>query len=124
MDTVSNALSKIKNASMAGKKEVQLKKSNQVSSIAKILKEEGFIDGYSENGNVIDVTLGFIGKEPKITHFEKVSNPGQRSYISVNNLRPVLNGRGIGIVSTSKGIMTVERAKVENIGGEYICKIW
>lgn len=124
MDTVSNSLSKIQNASMAKLKTVELKNSHQVLDIVRILKNEGFIDSYTEKGKIIEVTLGYTDRDPKITHFEKVSNPGQRAYVGCNDLKPVLNGRGIGIVSTSSGVMSLEEAKSKKIGGEYICKIW
>ena len=124
MDTVSNALSKIQNACMTKSNTVELKSNKVVKEIVRILKEENFIDDYSIKDRVIAVELGYVNKESKITHIEKVTNPGRRIYISGKDLKPVLNGRGIAIVSTSKGIMSGDDAKMKNIGGEYICKIW
>lgn len=124
MDTVSDALSKIKNGSMANQENVELKFSNEVLEIVKILKDEAFIDDYSSDKKEIVVTLGYVGREPKITNLQRISKPGQRVYIRASELKPVLNGRGIGIISTSKGLMTIDEAKSKNLGGEYICKIW
>jgi small subunit ribosomal protein S8 len=124
MDTVSNALCKIKNASMANLKQVEVKNNKIVKEIVRILKEEGFIDNFVEKGRKIEVSLGYTGKDRKITRITKVSNPGQRIYVRNKELKPVLNGRGIAIVSTSSGVMTGEGAKAKGLGGEYICKIW
>lgn len=124
MDTVSNALSKIQNACMTKSNTVELKANKVVKAIVKILKEEGFIDDFSEKDRSVVVELGYIDRQPKITHVEKVTNPGRRVYVSGKELKPVLNGRGVAIVSTSKGIMSGDEAKMKNIGGEYICKIW
>ncbi len=124
MDSVSNALSKIKNACMVGKKQVELKSSNLVREIVAILKKESFISDYSEKDGKISVSLSYMGREPKMTHLKRISKPGQRRYIRSGEIKPVLNGRGIGIISTSGGIVTSEDAKAKGLGGEYICQIW
>lgn len=124
MNLTSNALTKIKNACLANKKQVELKSNKVVRAIVRILKEEGFIADYEENDGAVNLMLDYIGKEPKITEIKSVSKPGQRIYVRSHELRPVLSGRGIGIISTSSGVMTVDEAKSKKLGGEYICKVW
>jgi small subunit ribosomal protein S8 len=124
MDLTSNALTKIRNASLANKKTVDLRSNKVVRAIVKILKSEEFIIDYKENDGTVTVDLGYDGKIPKISQLQKVSKPGQRIYVRSNQLRPVLSGRGIGIISTSSGVMTIDEAKAKKLGGEYICKIW
>lgn len=94
--------------------------------ILKVLQEEEMIEGFEEiKDGEIQVELSYIdGKEPVVSHFKRVSKLGQRIYVSNKEIIPVLNGRGIAILTTSKGIMTGARAKGEGLGGELICKIW
>lgn len=124
MDTIANCLSKIKNAVRAEKREVVLKNSKIVEAIVKVLKEERFIDNFEMTDEGIVVSLLFDGKKSVITDVKRISKGGLRVYVDAKNLKPVLSGRGIGIISTSKGVMTVENAKKQNIGGEYLCQIW
>lgn len=94
--------------------------------ILKVLKEEEMIQGFEEKEDgEIEVELSYIdGKEPVVRHFKRVSKLGQRIYVSNKEIVPVLNGRGIAILTTSKGIMTGAKAKGEGLGGELICKVW
>lgn len=124
MDFTANALTKIKNACLVNKKEVELKTNKVVRSIVEILRDEGFIADYKENNGKVMVQLGYDGKQPRITELKKVSKPGQRIYVRSHQLRPVLRGRGIGIISTSSGVMTADEARAKKLGGEYICKVW
>jgi len=98
--------------------------------IANILKEEGYIIGFEEvknpNGNKLNLTLkyGENKKERVIVGLKRISKPGLRVYAGVNELPRVLNGLGIAIVSTSKGIMTDKKAREQNLGGEVLAYIW
>lgn len=122
---IADALTKMQNAVMAGKRKVSVPKKNTVIYILGILKEEGFITDFKIGEENIDVELAFNEKGmPMARNFKTVSKPGQRIYVSYKDLVPVFNGRGIGIVSTSAGIMSSHKAKARKLGGEYICKIW
>lgn len=124
MDIIADALTRIRNAGQKKKKEVILKRSKVIDSMVEILKDENFINNYDMKDGEIMVELRYRDDEHAITSLEKVSKPGQRIYVKASELTPVLSGRGIGIVSTPHGVMTVEEASEKGIGGEYICKIW
>lgn len=96
------------------------------SEILKVLKEEEMIKNFEKKDERnIEVEPAYDeGKEPVITHLERVSKPGQRIYVSNEEIVPILNGRGICILTTSSGIMTGAVAKGKGLGGEYLCKIW
>ena len=103
-------------------------------SIAKILKEEGYIaayelaDGKSANQKILRVRLKYVGerrdRKSIITGLERVSRPGRRVYTGKNEIPWVLSGMGIAIISTPKGVMTGQRARQLGVGGEVLCKIW
>lgn len=124
-DTIADTLTRLKN-SVERKKEVSLISDNKMNRyILDILVKEGFIESYSEVEGGIEVILSYNdGGEPVVMNFKKVSKPGQRIYVGSNDIVPVMNGRGISIISTSKGIMTGAQAKSQGVGGEYICNIW
>lgn len=124
MDHVANALARIKNAVKVEKDVVELRKTNIVSAVVEIMEREGFIAGYEEDGDVIRVTLLYDNGVSAITDLKRVSKGGQRVYVGAGELKLVFGGRGIGIISTSQGIMTVTEAREKNVGGEYICKMW
>ena len=124
MDQISDALTRIRNGCEANLPEVTLRKNKVVTSIVKILEAEGFIDGFEETDDGLTVALSYDNRTPVIQNLERVSKGGQRVYVGAAELEPVLGGRGIGIVSTSQGVMTVEDAREKKVGGEYICKIW
>ena len=108
--------------------EVRVPSSNIKKEIARILKEEGFIEEYKiEDENTqgtIVLTLKYKNKERVITGLRRISKPGLRVYCKNNEIPKVLNGLGIAIISTSKGIMTDKQARKENIGGEVLAYIW
>jgi small subunit ribosomal protein S8 len=124
MDQIADALTRIRNGCEANLPEVTLRKNKVVTAIVRILAREGFVDGFEENDNELTVALSYDNRTPVIQHLEKVSKGGQRVYVGVPDLELVLGGRGIGILSTSQGVITVEEAMEKKIGGEYICKIW
>ena len=127
-DVIADMLTRIRNASNAKHETVDIPASNMKKSIADILVEEGYIKGYQviEDGKqgIIRVTLKCIGKQKVISGLRRVSKPGLRVYSSCEDMPRVMNGLGIAIVSTSKGIMTDKKARKENVGGEVIAFVW
>ena len=128
-DTIADMLTRIRNANQMRYEEVQVPASNIKKEIARILKEEGFIKDYKiENDDAqgtIVVTLKYTDKKERvITGLKRISKPGLRVYAAKNEIPKVLNGLGIAIISTSKGIMTDKQARKENIGGEVLAYIW
>lgn len=129
-DNVADMLTRIRNANMIRHRIVYVLKTKCNISIAKILKEEGYITEYSEfeenKKQYLLISLRYYGihKKPVITAIKRTSKPGLRIYVNKKNLPNVLSNLGIAILSTSKGIMTNQKAKVLGIGGEVICYIW
>lgn len=129
-DTISDMLTRIRNANMIGHQIVQIPATKMSFAIASILKEEGFVEEfeyYDENQRkYLLVSLKYLGKsrEPVIAKLKRVSKPGLRVYANSKKLPVVLNNLGIAILSTSKGIMTNIKAKELGIGGEVLCYIW
>jgi len=129
-DTISDMLTRIRNANMVKHQIVQIPSTKMSLSIAEILKTEGFIEdleAYEEDGKKhILISLKYIGKsrKPVIYKIERVSKPGLRVYSKSNQLPKVLDNLGIAIISTSKGIMTNLKARELGIGGEVLCYIW
>ncbi len=128
-DTIADMLTRIRNANSMRYNEVNVPASNLKISLAKILKEEGFIEDYKiENDNVqgtIVITLKYgQNKERVITGLKRISKPGLRVYAKASEVPKVLNGLGIAIISTSNGMMTDKEARKQNLGGEVLCYIW
>ena len=117
-------LIRIKNAVMRKKDFVEVPNTKINKHILEVMKNEEMIEDFEEKERMIEVTLKYDANEPVIIHLERVSKPGQRIYVSSNEIVPVMNGRGISVISTSKGIMTGAMAKSQNLGGELICQIW
>ena len=128
-DTIADMLTRIRNANAMRYQEVSIPASNLKVSLAKILKEEGFIEDYKVvNDNVqgtIELTLKYgQNKERVITGLKRISKPGLRVYAKAGEVPKVLNGLGIAVISTSHGVMTDKEARKENLGGEVLCYIW
>jgi len=127
-DVIADMLTRIRNASNAKHPTVDVPASNMKKSIADILVEEGYIKGYQvvEDGKqgIIRITLKYVGKEKAITGIRRVSKPGLRVYSTASEMPRVMNGLGIAIVSTSKGVMTDKKARKENVGGEVLAFVW
>ena len=129
-DTISDMLTRIRNANMVKHQIVQVPATKMSLAIAGILKEEGFIEdfeSYQENKRqYLLISLKYTGKsrKPVISEIKRVSKPGLRVYASSKTLPRVLDNLGIAIVSTSKGVMTNLKAKNFGIGGEVLCYIW
>jgi small subunit ribosomal protein S8 len=129
-DTISDMLTRIRNANMVKHQIVQIPATKMSLAIADILKQEGFIEdfeSYEENRKkYILISLKYLGKDrkPVICKLERVSKPGLRVYSNSKKLPKVLDNLGIAIISTSKGIMTNLKARELGIGGEVLCYIW
>jgi small subunit ribosomal protein S8 len=127
-DTVSDFLTRIRNAGQARHKTTEVPASKLKMAIAKILKEQGFLSDfeYVDDGvqGKIVLTLRYHKREPAIKVMKKVSKPGRRIYSPADKLPRVKNGLGIAIISTSRGVMTDKQARKENVGGEVLCTIW
>ena len=128
-DVIADMLTRIRNAGTARHETVDIPASNMKKAIADILLEEGYVKGVQviEDGRqgIIRVTLKYgQGKKNTIHGIRRVSKPGPRIYSNCEDMPKVMNGLGIAIVSTSKGIMTDKRARKENVGGEIIAFVW
>ena len=130
-DTLADMLTRIRNANLMRYEEVSVPSSKIKNEIARILKEEGFIKDYKINSeensaqSTIVLTLKYTDKKERvITGLKRISKPGLRVYAKNDEVPKVLNGLGIAIISTSKGIMTDKEARKENIGGEVLAYIW
>jgi small subunit ribosomal protein S8 len=130
IDTISDMLTRIRNANMVRHQIVQIPSTTITLSIANILKEEGYISDfdYIEQRNLkfLLLCLKYNGpkRQPIITSIKRISKPGLRIYVGKKNLPNVLGNLGIAILSTSKGLMTNHQARTQGIGGEVICYIW
>jgi small subunit ribosomal protein S8 len=124
-DPIADLLTRILNGNMAGKTQVNDQFSKIKAEILRILKNEGFIEGYAQDERNLRVTLKYTEDgERVITNIKRVSRPGLRVYCSKDELPKVLNGLGIAIISTSKGVLTDLEARQANIGGEVLCTVW
>lgn len=131
-DPIADLLTRIRNAILAGHKVVEAPASNLKKEIARILFEKGYILSYKvveaedNNQGVLKIALKYNQKsrKPAIKKIERASRPGLRRYVGVEEMPRVLNGLGIAIISTSKGLMTDKEAKKENIGGEVLCYVY
>ena len=128
-DVIADMLTRIRNANNAKHETVDVPASNMKKAIADILKEEGYIAGYQivEDGKqgVIRITLKYgRGKQRVIQGLRRISKPGLRIYTNCEDMPKVMNGLGIAIVSTSKGIMTDKKARELNVGGEVLAFVW
>jgi len=129
-DPVADYSTRLRNANQAGLKTVEIPSSNIKKEITKILVDQGFILNYKiidDNlQGIIKIALKYdkITSEPVIKNLQRVSKPGLRKYSNSKTIPRVLNGLGISIVSTSKGLMTGKKAKSENLGGEIICNVY
>ena len=127
-DPIADMLTRIRNASRARHVEVSMPASRTKLAIAEILKEEGFIEDFSEahDGPRKDITikLKYVGKVPVVSGLKRISKPGLRVYASKTEIPRVLGGLGVVIVSTSQGIMTGAQARKSQLGGEILAYVW
>jgi small subunit ribosomal protein S8 len=126
-DPVADMLTRIRNAQMAEKSIVQIPSSNLIKSIAQVLKDEGYVNDFNihqmGNKKIIEISLKYYAGLPVIEKIQRVSKPGLRIYKSSNDLPNILDGLGIAIISTSKGVMTDRNARLSGVGGEVLCVV-
>ncbi len=128
-DPIADMLTRIRNAGRAKFNSVDIPGSNLKLELAKVLKEEGYIRNYKfvkdNKQGVLRVYLKFGPENQHVIYeLERVSKPSRRVYVKSNELKPVLSGTGVAILSTSKGIMTDKEARTQNVGGEVLCRVW
>ena len=128
-DPIANMLTLVRNASRARHEKVDIPHSKLLASLAALLKSEGFIDNFrvikDNKQGVLRIFLKYtVNNQPVIKGLKRESKPGRRIYMRRENIPAVLSGLGVGILSTSKGILTDFEARKQSIGGEYICSIW
>lgn len=126
-DPISDMLTRIRNAQMASKAAVVMPSSKVKVAISKVLKDEGYIDDYSvstvDDKVMLELVLKYYAGRPVIERIDRVSKPGLRIYRGVDSIPVVMNGLGVAIVSTPKGVMTDRKARANNIGGEVLCVV-
>jgi len=127
-DPISDMLTRIRNAIAVNKNEVKMPFSKIKQNVAELLKKSGFIDDVAVVGEGIEkslhLTINQKNSNARISEIQRVSRPGKRHYATVDKIPTIKQGRGIVIVSTSKGLMTGDEAKSQRIGGELICKVY
>jgi len=123
-DPIADMLTRIRNAQMTEKATVEMPSSKVKAAIARVLKDEGYIDGFKVTGEqkpVLEIALKYYAGRPVIERIERVSKPGLRIYRAKDEIPKVMNGLGIAIVSTSHGVMTDRKARASGVGGEVLC---
>ncbi|MGB5376500.1 30S ribosomal protein S8 [Muriicola sp.] len=129
-DPIADYLTRVRNASRAGHRVVEIPASNLKKEITKILFDQGYILSYKFEDNTVQGTIKIAlkydkqTKEPVIKKIQRISKPGLRKYAASEDLPRVLNGLGVAIVSTSHGVMTSKQAKKDNVGGEVLCYVY
>ncbi len=128
MDPIADMIVQIKNASLSGKESVVFPYSKLKLAILDVLLKEGFIKSFGKKGKkvvkFIEVVLAYDENGPKVSDISRISKTSKRVYQKAKELRPVKNGFGIAVISTSKGLMSDKMARVEKLGGEILFKIW
>jgi small subunit ribosomal protein S8 len=124
-DPIADMLTRIRNAQLSEKTSVMMPASKLKAAIAQVLKDEGYVEDFvvhESNGKpVLDISLKYYAGRPVIEKIERVSRPGLRIYKASDKLPNVMNGLGVAIVSTSKGVMTERKARASGVGGEVLC---
>jgi small subunit ribosomal protein S8 len=127
MDTIADMLTNIRNANKALKPQVLMRHSKQKESVARILKQEGFISDYSVIGDTkreLQINLKIKARKGVIEGIKRVSKPGLREYVGVDEIPRVLGGLGVAIISTPKGVLTGQEAREQKVGGEVLAHVW
>jgi small subunit ribosomal protein S8 len=124
-DPIADMLTRIRNAQLSEKASVAMPASKLKAAIAGVLKEEGYVEDFAvheaDGKSVLDISLKYYAGRPVIEKIERISRPGLRIYKASNKLPNVMNGLGVAIVSTSKGVMTERKARANGVGGEVLC---
>jgi small subunit ribosomal protein S8 len=126
-DPIADMLTRIRNAQMVEKASVTMPASKLKAAIASVLKDEGYIEDFAirsaEGKSQLDIALKYYAGRPVIERIDRVSKPGLRVYKGADDLPRVMNGLGVAIVSTPKGVMTDRKARASNVGGEVLCVV-
>jgi small subunit ribosomal protein S8 len=124
-DPISDMLTRIRNAQAGGKTTVAMPSSKLKNAIAQVLADEGYIDGFAVKPNegkpLLEIALRYYAGQPVIERIERVSRPGLRVYRGATDIPKVMNGLGVAIVSTPRGVMTDRKARASGVGGEVLC---
>ena len=124
-DPIADLLTRIRNAQMVARTSVSVPSSKVKIAIAQVLKDEGYIEDFAirtiEGKNELNVSLKYYAGKPVIEKIERISRPGLRVYRGREDIKPVMNGLGVAIVSTSQGVMTDRKARATGVGGEVLC---
>ncbi|MDB3869242.1 30S ribosomal protein S8 [Candidatus Thioglobus sp.] len=127
-DPIADMLTRIRNAQMVAKKEVNIPASNLKSAIASVMQQEGYIESFSVEGEkaakTLTIKLKYFETKPVIDTLKRISKPSLRVYAAGTEMPSVMNGLGIVIVSTPKGVMTGQSATAQNVGGEVLCSVY
>ena len=128
VDPISDMLIRIKNAQAVSRQTVNIPFSKIKFSLAKVLEKEGLIEAITTRGRkikkIIEIKLKYEKGQPVIEEIKRVSKPGQRIYLKKSQVKPIRQGYGLSIISTSQGLMTNKEAKKKGLGGEVLCEIW
>lgn len=124
MDPIADALTRVKNGYLSGKQSVSLRYSKLILNLMKLLAKEGYIEHAQKGDRQIIVTLKYVSRKSAITDIKRVSKPSLRVYKGVGQLPYVLDGLGVAIISTPKGIMTDKDARKLKVGGEVLALVW
>jgi small subunit ribosomal protein S8 len=125
-DPIADMLTRIRNAQIVEKTAVSMPSSKLKVAIAQVLKDEGYIEGFAVKGDAkseLEIALKYYAGRPVIEHIERVSRPGLRIYRGRHEIPNVMNGLGVAIVTTPKGVMTDRKARAAGIGGEVLCYV-
>ncbi len=128
-DPIGDMIARIKNAAMRKRSKVSTPASRMRARVLDVLQDEGYIRGYATvekpgDHPEFEIELKYFDGEPVIAEISRVSKPGRRVYSSIGDLKPVKNGLGISILSTSKGVMSDSAARDQNVGGEVLCRVY
>ncbi len=128
-DPIADLLTRIRNAHLAKKDRVEIPASKVKLEICRLLQDEGFIRSFEvvegTPSNRVRILLRYDRNgRPAIEYLQRVSKPGRRVYRGAEDIKPVLNGLGVGIISTSKGLLTDTQAREQRVGGEFLCQVW
>lgn len=129
-DPIADFLTRLRNAQLRKQEVVVVPSTKTLVAISNILKKQGYIEDYKVSADKaavqqsLSLQLKYIAGEPAMRSIERISKPGLRKYLNYKEIPKVLNGKGIGVFSTPKGVLSGEDAKNSKVGGEYLCEIW
>jgi len=124
VDPISDMLTRIRNAYAVGKESVCFEDSKLKMAVLELLVANGYVDSYTKEERTVCAKLKYVDGKPAIEKVDRISKPGRRIYAKKDEVPTILSGRGIVIISTSKGMMTGDDAKLQQLGGELICKVY